>query len=209
MEERLYKVSEAAKRLGISRVTLRSWIRQGKIAAKRVGKLWMIPEGEIIRILGGGSPEGGRAVIYARVSSRKQEIDGDLERQVERLRLYASARGYKVVGVVTDVASGLNEDREGLERVMEMAKAKQFDILLVEFRDRLARFGFEYLRRYFEAFGVRVEAVEEGEEKSYMEELVEDFASIITSFAAEIYGKRSRKFQEVKRYVRNVIGEND
>lgn len=61
----------------------------------------------------------------------KRKTDGNLDRQVERLRLYASAKEYKVVDVVTDVASGLDEDREGLRRVMEMAKAGQFDVLLV------------------------------------------------------------------------------
>ncbi|MEM4025909.1 MAG: hypothetical protein QW355_02630 [Sulfolobales archaeon] len=69
--------------------------------------------------------------------------------------------------------------------------------VMVEFRDRLARFGFEYLTRFFESHGVRVEVVEESE-KGYTDELVEDFVSIVTSFAARIYCERSQKFRKMK-----------
>ncbi|MEM0469860.1 MAG: hypothetical protein QXJ26_03505 [Desulfurococcaceae archaeon] len=63
-------------------------------------------------------------------------------------------------------------------------------MVVVEFRNRLTRFGFDHLARFFESHGVRVEVVEESE-KGYMDELVEDFIAIVTSFAARIYGKRS------------------
>ncbi|MEM1633021.1 MAG: recombinase family protein [Sulfolobales archaeon] len=62
-----------------------------------------------------------RAVIYARVSSHKQKTDSNLERQVERLRSYCSAKGYRVVDVVTDVSRGLNERCEGFQKLLNMA----------------------------------------------------------------------------------------
>jgi len=113
------------------------------------------------------------------------------------LRSYCSAKGYRVVDVVTDIASGLNEERSGLWKIFDMVIRKQIDVVVVEFRDRLTRFGFEYLKRFFESHGARVEVVEESE-KSYEEELIEDFVSIITSFAARIYGKRSQRFKKIK-----------
>ncbi len=103
--DRLYKVSEVAKKLNVSTATIRKWIRSGKLRAKRVGKLWMIPENELKRFLG-EKPREIRAAIYARVSSHKQKKDGNLERQIDRLRGYCSARGYKVVEIITDVARG-------------------------------------------------------------------------------------------------------
>ncbi len=200
--ERLYRVSEVARMLNVSTVAVRKWIKSGKLRAKRIGKLWMISESELKRFLGEKSSEI-RAVIYARVSSHKQEKDGNLDRQIERLRNYCSARGYKVVDVITDVTSGLKENRSGLQKLFDMVERHQIDVVVVEFRDRLTRFGFDYLKRYFESHSVRVEIVEETE-KGYMEELIEDFVTIVISFAGRIYGKRSQKFKKIKKVVEEV-----
>ncbi len=75
---------------------------------------------------------------------------------------------------------------------------------MVEFKDRLTRFGFDYLKRYFESHGTRVEVVEETE-KGYMEELIEDFDSIVIGFATRIYGKRSKKYRKIKKAIEEVI----
>ena len=165
----------------------------------------MIPESELKRFLG-EKPSEVRAVVYARVSSHKQKKDGNLDRQVERLRAYCSARVYRVIDVVTDIASGLNEDRKGLLKLFDIVEKRQADVAVVEFKDRLTRFGFNYLKRYFESHGVRIEAVEEAE-KGYVEELIEDFVSIVTSFAVRIYGKRSQKFKEIKKVVEEVVSD--
>ncbi len=146
--ERLYRVSEVAKMLNVSTVAVRKWIKSGKLKAKRVSKLWMIPEDELKRFLG-EKPREIRAVIYARVSSHKQKRDGNLERQIERLRSYCSAKGYKVIDVVTDIASGLKEDRSGLQKLFDIVEKHQVNVVVVEFKDRLTRFGYEYLKRYF------------------------------------------------------------
>lgn len=102
--ERLYKVSEVARMLNVSTVAVRKWIKSGKLKARRIGKLWMIPESELKRFLG-EKPREVRAVIYARVSSYEQKRDGNLDRHIERLRNYCSAKGYKVINAVTDIAS--------------------------------------------------------------------------------------------------------
>jgi len=203
--ERVYKVSEVARMLNVSTVAVRKWIRAGKLGAKRVGKLWMIPESELKRFLG-EKPSEVRAVVYARVSSHKQKKDGNLDRQVERLRAYCSARGYRVIDVVTDIASGLNEDRKGLLKLFDIVEKRQADVVIVAFKDRLTRFGFEYLKRYFESHGVKIEVVEESE-KGYVEELIDDFVSIVTSFAARIYGKRSQKFKKIKNAIEEVVSD--
>jgi len=114
VSEKLYRTREVAELLNISVSGVKKWIKEGKIRAVRVGRFWMIPESEVRRILYGVKPSEIRAVIYARVSSHKQKKDGNLDRQVERLRAYCSARGYRVVDVIADIASGLNEDRKGV-----------------------------------------------------------------------------------------------
>ena len=168
----------------------------------------MILESEVRRILSGIKPLEVRAVIYARVSSHKQKKDGNLDRQIERLRSYCSAKGYKVVDVITDVANGLNENRNVLQKLFNIVEKHQADVVVVEFKDRLTRFGFDYLRRYFESHGVKVEVVEEIE-KGYMEELIEDFVTIVISFAGRIYGKRSQKFRKIKKVIEEVTSNID
>jgi len=126
-----------------------------------------------------------RAVIYARVSSHGQKEEGKLDRQIEKLRSYCSARGYRVVDVITDVASGLKEDRSGLQKLFDIVEKRQADVVVVEFKNRLTRFGFEYLKRYFESHGARVEVVEETEGE-YAEELVEDVVSTALYFIARV-----------------------
>ena len=205
--ERLYKVSEVAKMLNVSTAAVRKWIKSGKLKAKRVGKLWMIPESELKHFLG-EKPREIRAVIYARVSSHKQKRDGNLERQIERLRSYCSAKGYKVIGIITDVASGLKEDRAGLQKLFDLVEKHQVDVVVIELKDRLTRFGFNYLKKFFGSHGVRVKVVEETE-KGYMEEFIEDFVAIVISFAGRIYGKRSQKFRKIKKFVEEVVNDNN
>jgi len=207
MGKRLYRTREVAELLNISVSGVKKWIKEGKIRAIRVGRFWMIPESEVRRILSGVKPSEVRAVIYARVSSHKQKKDGNLNRQIERLRNYCSAKGYKVINVITDVASGLREDRSGLLKLFNLVERHQVDVVVVEFKDRLTRFGFVYLKRYFESHGVRIEVIEESE-KGYMEELIEDFVAIVISFAGRIYGKRSQKLRKIKKVVEEVVSDD-
>lgn len=79
-----------------------------------------------------------------------------------------------------------------------MTENKLVDVVVIEFKDRLTRFGFEYLKRYFVSHSIKIEVVEETE-KGYMDESIEDFVSIVISFAGRIYGKRSQKFRKIKR----------
>ena len=122
---------EACRRLGIHFVTLKRWIYSGKIRAVRTptGR-WMIPESEVERIISGkGEVKEVRAVIYARVGSSDQK--SDLERQVQYLTQYCSAKGYRVVDVLSDVASGLKANRRGLQKLFNYVMNKQVDVVVV------------------------------------------------------------------------------
>ena len=132
-----------------------------------------------------------RVILYARVSSttNKASLDG----QLERMRLYAYARGYKIVDEIKEISSGLNENRPKLNQIF---KRTDFNILLCEHKDRLTRFGFEYIKSLFARVGVSVEAINEST-KTKDEEMVDDFVSIVTSFCSRIYG-RSRKKKTIE-----------
>ncbi len=181
-------------------MTLRRWIKAGKVKAKRtVGGEFRVSESEIMRLLGEGEVVS-RAAIYARVSSSDQK--DDLERQVKYLQEYCSARGYKVIEVLTNVASGLNEKRRGLRKLFKLVESTSVDIVVLTYKDRLTRFGFSYLEKFlfFKPHRVKVEAIFGEEPKDMRQELVEGLIAIITSFADRLYGMRSHK----KRVVENV-----
>ena len=193
-QEEYLSIGKVAKRLGVSTQTIRRWQREGKIQELRSPtnrRLYSVRE--VQRIMGIRHAE--RVVIYARVSSTKQKADGNLERQVERLKRYAADHGYDVVRMFQEQASGINENRKQLQHLLTMAEQREFQRLLIEYPDRLARFGYRYLERFLHSYGVTIEATHVKESKTSQEELTEDLLMIITVFSARLYGKRSQEFR--------------
>lgn len=197
---RLYRTGEAAKRLGVSKMTVLRWIKSGKLKAHRIGREYRVPESEIIRLLEGKLPD--KVVIYARVSSRDQK--GDLERQVEYLKKYCASKGYQVAKILTDISSGLNENRRGLKKLFRLVENGEITKVVITYKDRLTRFGFKYLEQYFNSHGVEIEIIFD-EERTPEKELVEDLLSIVTSFAGKLYGMRSYKKKRLIEAVKNVL----
>jgi len=205
--ERLLRPKEACQRLGISYPTLARWVREGRIKAIRTaGGKYRIPESEVRRIAEGAPTSSEvRAVIYARVSSPGQK--GDLEGQVQYLKQYCSSKGYRVVDVLSDVASGLKADRKGLLRLLDYVVNRQADVVVVAYRDRLTRFGLEYLEFFFRQYGVRVEAVLGDEPRDSRQELVEDLMEVVSSLAGRLYGVRSRRRKELVEGFKELLEE--
>lgn len=146
----------------------------------------------------------GRIALYARVSSVDQK--SDLERQVQRLRDDAAARGHQVAKAVTEIASGMNDSRP---KFLKLLADPSIGTIIVEHRDRGTRFGWNYIATLMEVQGRRIEAVFPNETK---DDLVSDFVSIITSMAARIYGRRGsrRKAERIKQCVEQVMqAENE
>jgi putative resolvase len=207
MEEYL-SPRDVCRMLGVSYITLWRWMRDGRIrVVKSPSGRYLIPRSEIERLRGEEERrERVRAVIYARVSSGKQKEQGDLDRQVDLLKKYADERGYVIVDIITDVGSGLKEERRGLKKLMRMVTEGRVDAVLITYRDRLTRFGYKYLQLFFEKHGVRIEEVLR-EEKEPLEELIEDFLATIVSFAGKIYGKRSHKVKKLVEYNKKFLRE--
>jgi len=196
-------------KVGVHPNTLRKWDKQGKIRVVRtVGGRRRMPESEVERLIGFVKPDASKkAVIYVRVSSYDQKQKGDLERQKQSLLDYAKSRGYEVVAVLEDVASGLNEKRKSLSKLFNLVERREIGVIIVAFKDRLTRFGFSYLERYFSSHGVRIEVVNEEEPKDAYQELVEDLIALISSFAEKLYGLRSHKYEKVVEGVKQLIAE--
>jgi predicted site-specific integrase-resolvase len=174
-------------------------------AVRTAGGKYRVPESEVRRIAEGVPiSKEVRAVIYARVSPSQK---GDLEGQVQYLKQYCSSRGYRVVDVLSDVASGLRADRKGLLRLLDYVTSRQVDVVVVAYRDRLTRFGLEYLEFFFRQYGVRVEAALGEEPKDSHQELVEDLVELVTSFAGRLYGLRSRRKREFAEGFKKLLKE--
>lgn len=199
--ERYLTPSEVAEIFGMSRSGVIKWIKKGKIKAIEINGRWRIPYSEVEKLLSGGKVK--QVAIYARVSSNTQK--DDLERQLNALRDWVKKTlGEVSVIEVKDIGSGLKEDRRGLKKLLELAKRRQIDAIVVAYKDRLTRFGFEYLVELFKAYGVSVITAFQEEPKDYMQELVEDFVEIVKSFASRIYGHRSHKYVKVVKCVEDA-----
>lgn len=182
--------------LGLHPRTIQKWDKQGKIRVVRtLGGRRRIPESEIRRLQG---EKGIRSVIgYARVSSNTQK--DDLERQVEYLR----QRG--VQEVITDVGSGLDEKRRGFLRLLDRVVHNEVDKVVVLYEDRLTRFGFDTLKKVFEAHGTTIEVLNQADVKPPQQELVEDLVTIISRFSGKLYGMRSHKQKEVVKRAKELF----
>ena len=145
---------------------------------------------EVEYILGGRQETREvHAIIYARVSSPDQKAD--LERQIQHLTQYCAARDYRVIDVISDIASGFKTSRRGLLKLFDHVVNRRVDVVVVTYKDRLTRFGFEYLEYFFKQYGVRIEVVYGEGPKDAYQELIEDLLAIVTSFAGKLYGMRS------------------
>jgi putative resolvase len=189
------KLSVYAKLKGVTYRTAHRWWKAGKLAG------YQMDTGTIMVETVSERPSG--IALYARVSSADQKAD--LARQLERLQTYAVARGYQITKQVSEIASGLNDNRP---KLMKLLLDPHIGIIVVGHKDRLTRFGFNYIAQLLEAQGKRVEVIFPSDTAN---ELVDDFVAVITSMAARIYGKRNskRRADQVKRCVLEVMSKAD
>lgn len=192
------KLSQYAKKAGISYKTAWRWYKAGTLDAYQTPTGMVVVREPLMERIG-----TGRIALYARVSSADQK--SDLERQVQRLRDYAAARGYQVAKEVTEIASGLNDSRP---KFLKLLADPTIGTIIVEHKDRSTRFGWNYITTLMEAQGRRMEAVFPDDTS---DDLVNDFVSILTSMAARIDGRRGsrRKAERMKQCVEQVMQAED
>ena len=202
--------AEVARVLRVHVGTLRRWDKEGKLCpfTRSAGGQRRYARADVLALLGeDGAGSEKTAAVYARVSTTKQAEAGNLERQRLRLLEYAAVNGYRVVLQAGDVASGLNARRRGLGRVVEAARRHEVRFLLVEYPDRLARFGFPYLETLFSVLNVRIVVISNQEPEDAQAELVKDMLSVVTSFSAKLYGMRGGR--KARAAVKAVLAETE
>jgi len=182
------KLSEYAKRNNITyRTAQRHWAN-GLIPGKQLATGTIVvfedDKKEIVKI------KNLQVATYARVSSSQNK--DNLDKQQSRLIDYANAKGYQTTFNIKEIGSGLNDSRPLL---LKLLNDTTIDIILVEHKDRLTRFGFKYIEALMELQGRKIEVINNLDDDK--DDLIQDFISIITSFCARIYGqKRSKRSTE-------------
>ena len=191
------KLSEYAEKNSISYRTAWRHYKLGLIPnAKQLSTGTIVIDDEISK-----TSTEEHTVIYARVSSSENKTN--LEAQAKRLEQFCLARGWIINEIIKECASGLNDNRPKLMKILSDRKATR---LVVEHKDRLTRFGFNYIKILYPECEIVV--VNEVESK---EDLFEDFVSLVTSFCARIYGRRrsKRKTEELLQKLESEeVGKN-
>lgn len=202
MIDRLLSIRQAAEMLGVTSKTLRRWESDKKITSKKTKgghRRYLLSDINKLQGIEQIIEPDKSVAVYCRVSSNEQKQKGDLDRQKGRMLDYCVSKKYKVEHVFDEVGSGMSDKRTKLLRLMDLCIEGKIYKVVVEHKDRLARFNINYLKKFFESHNVVLEIVQETLPKSYESELVEDMLSLISSFSSKIYGKRSAENRRKKK----------
>jgi putative resolvase len=188
----LVKIGKAAETLGVDVQTLRAWEKSGELVPDRrsQGGVRYYDLGKILQLGSEDMPTVG----YARVSSHDQK--NDLTRQAELLEAFCAAKGWRHE-VISDLGSGLNYKKKGLNRLLELILHKRIRRLVLTHKDRLLRFGSELVFALCEMQNIEIVIINKGEPPSFEEELAADVIEIITVMSARLYGSRSHKTRQM------------
>lgn len=192
---RYYSINKFSKILGVSAQTLRNWDAKGKLHPHHTssnGYRYYSQEqlNQVMNI----KPKLDRLVIgYCRVSSNKQK--DDLERQIENMKVYLTAQG-KPYEIITDIGSGINYNNKGLKELIQRITQNKVEKIVVLYKDRLLRFGFELVEYIASLHDCNIEIID-NTEKTEQQELVEDLVQIITVFSCKLQGKRANKTRKL------------
>jgi predicted site-specific integrase-resolvase len=183
------------KILGVSAQTLRNWDRSGKLKPhhKSPNGYRYYSEDDLNQLLNKPVKKVEKTVGYCRVSSIKQK--DDLQRQIENMQTYLIAQG-KPFEIIFDIGSGINYKRKGLQDLIKCIINHSISKVVVLYKDRLTRFGFELIEYIAELYDCEIEVID-NTEKTEQEELVEDLIQIVTVFSCKLQGKRANKAKKM------------
>ena len=202
---RYYSIGEFAKAINVTEQTLRNWDNKGTLKPHHTtsyGKRFYSQE-QLNNYLGKyDNLNLNRKIIgYCRVSSQKQK--DDLDRQIENVKTYMYAKGYQFE-IISDIGSGINYDKKGLLKLLELIQSNQVEKVVILYKDRLLRFGYELFENICKYYNTKIEIID-NTEKFDEEELVEDMIQIVTVFSCRLQGKRAK---QTKKIIKELM-END
>lgn len=189
----MLSIGKFAKSLGVSIQTLRNWDKEGKLKPTYVTENGYRYYSEDLlnkfRNIKNVNKIKKKNILYARVSAKNQK--DDLNRQIDNLKQYAYSKGYSFE-IITDIGSGINYKKEGLLKMINLVECGEVDRIIVLYKDRLIRFGYDLIEYICKLNDTKIEIVDNST-ISKEQELTEDLIQIITVFANRLYGARSKK----------------
>lgn len=199
-----YSIGKFAKLIGKTEQTLRNWDKNNILKPA-----YIAPSGfryysqeQLNHFLGIKNIKQERKIIgYCRVSSPKQK--DDLERQITYVKEYMIAKGYQFE-IITDIGSGINYNKNGLNKLIDMVTNGEVEKIVVLYKDRLVRFGYELIENLCLKYGTTIEIID-NTEKTEEQELVEDLVQIITVFSCKLHGKRANK---AKKMIKELVEDD-
>ena len=198
------KAKEVKKILGITQYTLYRYLKEGKVKLKsKLAKTYYdYDEDSIFALIGQKTQKKDKLVIsYARVSTQNQKKQ--LSEQNQRIYDSCISRGLKLDKQFSDIKSGMTSDRKEFQDVIRMIIQGEVELLVLENKDRLVRFGYEILEQIFRYFGCKILVLNDIlENKTYEQELTEDLISIIHYFTMKNYSHR-RKLNKLRKELEN------
>lgn len=202
-----YSINEFSKILGVSAQTLRNWDKSGKLHPHHTssnGYRYYSHEqlGQVMNIK---TNVDKKVIGYCRVSSNKQK--DDLKGQIENMEMYLTSQG-KPFEIISDIGSGINYKKKGLKELIKLITQNKVEKVVVLYKDRLVRFGFELIEYLASLYNCEIEIVD-NTEKSEQQELVEDLIQIITVFSCRLQGKRANKTRKLVKELIDGGEDND
>ena len=182
---KLLTLQRTSEIIGVTKKTLRIWDNDGKLTSvKTVGGHRRYREEDVNKYVGEIIKEeiNNTVVTYSRVSSHEQKTKGDLDRQSQRISEYCAKKKYVVHHIIKDVGSGLSDTRTGFVKMVDLVIKKKINKVIIENKDRLTRFQFNLIKRFFESYDVEIECVENNN-ISNEEEFVNDIMMLMASFS--------------------------
>lgn len=198
-----YSINKFSKILGVSAQTLRNWDKSNRLKPHHTtlnGYRYYSQE-QLNSILNISKNENKRTIGYCRVSSNKQK--DDLGRQIQNMKTYLLAKG-NPFEIVSDIGSGINYNKKGLQYLLKAITRNEVDKVVVLYKDRLLRFGFELVEYLAQLYNCEIEIVDNSQ-KTEQQELVEDLVQIITVFSCKLQGKRANK---IKQMIKELTSED-
>lgn len=202
-----YSIGEFAKLIGKTEQTLRNWDKNNTLKPHHViesGYRYYSQEqlNNFFGFKNSKDQQNRRIIGYCRVSSNKQK--DDLERQIQNVKTYMIARGYQF-DIINDIGSGINYNKKGLNQLIELISSSQVEKIVILYKDRLLRFGFELIENLCSQFNTTIEIID-NTEKTEEQELVEDLIQIVTVFSCRLQGKRANK---AKKMIKELLEDDN
>ena len=194
---KFYSIGQFSKLIGKTNQTLRNWDKDGTLKPHHVSESgYRYYSQEQLNHFLGLKQEvqlNKKTIGYCRVSSNKQK--DDLERQIENVKTYMYAKGYQFE-IISDIGSGINYNKKGLNKLIDMVTNSEVEKIVILYKDRLIRFGYELIENICNKYGTTIEIID-NTEKSEEQELVEDLIQIVTVFSERLQGKRANKAKKM------------